>query len=170
MVGLPSIADPERRRSMEQRMAAFYPEVRDVEGLLGLIVSRTTGFASFVEGNRELYRFLCKEGVMDTKWELPRGEWSEPFAESLGRSLAAIVAAGGVEDATARTWGYAFVGMIEGAIEWWAVAPDRDRLEVEHDVIRLAAAALRGILAEKRRAAKRAPGAEVRRRKPARPR
>jgi AcrR family transcriptional regulator len=170
MLGLTSVADPERRRSMEERLAAFYPQARDVEGLLGLIVGRTTGFASFVEGNRELYRFLCKEGVMDMKWELPRGQWSEPFAESLGRSLAAIVAARGVEDATARTWGYALVGMIGGAIEWWAVAPDRDRLEVERDVFRLAAAALRGLLSEKGRAAKGARSAEVRRRKPARTR
>jgi AcrR family transcriptional regulator len=165
MLGLPAAAEADRRRSMEERMAAIYPEADDVEGLLGMIVSRTTGFASFVEANRELYRFLRREGVLDVKWELPRGEWSEPFAEGVGRSLTAILGDRGIDGATARTWGYAIVGMIGGAIEWWAVAPDRDRLEVERDVTRLAAAALRGLLGDKGRVAKPAPGAAAGRKK-----
>src|SRR5262245_12795373 len=154
MLGLGSVAGADRRSSMEERIAALYPETRDVDGLIGVLASWTTGFASFVEANRELYRFLRKEGVMDVKWELPRGEWSDPIADNIGRSLAAIFADRGLDRASARTWGYALVGMVGGALEWWAVTHDRDRLEVERALRRPTRAALRGRLAGGARTAK----------------
>jgi AcrR family transcriptional regulator len=154
MLGIASVAEVDLRSSMEERIATLYPEARDVEGLIGMLSSWTTGFASFVDANRELYRFLRKEGVMDVKWEVPRGEWSEPIADNIGRSLAAIFADRGVDRATARAWGYALVGMVGGALEWWAVTHDRDRLEIERDLGRLTAAALHGLLAAAPRAGK----------------
>ena len=133
----------------------FCAETLSCSCVIGMLSSWTTGFASFVDANRELYRFLRKEGVMDVKWEVPRGEWSEPIADNIGGSLAAIFADRGVDRATALTWGYALVGMVGGALEWWVVTHDRDRLEIERDLGRLTAAALRGLLAAAPRAAKR---------------
>lgn len=143
---------------MEERLATLYPRTTDPHELLAVLSGWVTGFASFVEANRELYRFLRREGVLDEKWDSPPGEWREPVAESLGASLESILAGHNVSSETARTWGYALVGMVGGAIEWWAVTQNRDRLEMERDLGRLAGAALQGLTASVRRTEKRGEG------------
>lgn len=168
MLGLTAASGSDRRRHMmEERLAALYPKTGDADQLLAVLSGWVTGFASFVEANRELYRFLRREGVLDDKWDLAPGEWREPVAESLGASLETILASQSVAPETARTWGYALVGMVGGAIEWWAVTQDRDRLEMERDLGRLAGATLRGLTAPQRRTATRG-GARRKRRTPAR--
>jgi len=150
MLGLSSVAEGERRRSMDARLSVLYPQVTDAAGLLGTLSGWITGFASFVEANRELYRFLRREGVMDEKWDVPAGQYREPFAESVAGSLLTILKDADVPEATVRLWAYALVGMLGGGIEFWAVTHDRDRLEIERDLSRLASSALQGLLEPRR--------------------
>jgi AcrR family transcriptional regulator len=150
MLGVTSTADGEHRRTRHARLAALYPQAEDAASLLGTLSGFVTGFASFVEANRELYRFLRREGVMDEKWDLPPGEYREPFAESVAGSLQTILRDSEISEATARLWAYALAGLIGGGVEWWAVNHDRDRLEVERDLSRLASAALQGLLDPRR--------------------
>jgi AcrR family transcriptional regulator len=150
MLGLSSVTESERRRSMDARLSALYPQASDAAGLLGTLSGWMMGFASFVEANRELYRFLRREGVMDVKWDVPAGQYREPFAESVAGSLQTILKDADVSEETARLWGYALVGMISGGIEFWAVTHDRDRLEIERDLSRLASSALQGLTEPRR--------------------
>lgn len=51
-----------------------------------------TGFTMFVELNRDVYRFLRQEGVMEGMWRDPDGTGEEPLARYFAASLGAILA------------------------------------------------------------------------------
>lgn len=110
--------------------------------------------AAFIEANPELYRFLRSQGMFDDKWEAKEGEWSDPISEGVGRVLAEIVGEKGIDENTARVWGYALMGMIGNPLEWWAATRGADRFDMERDVMHLVRACVDGLsasLASKKR-------------------
>lgn len=146
MVGAES-SDPKKgRRAARERVAAFYPVVDEPEALLRVVASFAAGFSMFVELNRDVYRFLKAEGVMDRMWEEPEGDWREPVAESLAGSLKNILRERGIDEEAARIWGVGLRGMVASVVDWWVDSRACDRFELERYLVQLARAAITGLI------------------------
>ena len=164
MIGTPSDDPSGDRRAARERIAAFYPVVSQPEHLRRVVVGFATGFQMFVEMNRNLYRFLRAEGVMDSMWEEPDASIKEPVAESLAASLRAVFADRGIDDVTADIWANALRGMVREIVHWSTTAQVCDRFELERQFDLLAGVLIDGLgraLAAKPARSRRASGASV---------
>jgi AcrR family transcriptional regulator len=133
------------RRAARDRIAAFYPVVDDPDEFRRVVVGFATGFQMFVELNRNLYRFLRAEGVMDRMWEEIDESTTEPVAASLAGSLEAIYRRRGIDAVTAEVWAHALRGMVGGVVDWWTEAHACDRFELERQFDLLARAMIGGL-------------------------
>jgi AcrR family transcriptional regulator len=135
----------EARRAARERVAALYPVVDDAAALQRVLLSFGTGFLMFVEYNRNLYRFLRGEGVLDRMWDHGGEAGDEPVSASVARSLQAIYGARGVDDATALTWARGLRGMITGIVDWSVESAGYDRFALERQLDALTRAVLAGL-------------------------
>jgi len=133
------------RRAARARVAALYPVVSDLDELRRVVVGFGIGFQMFVGHNRNLYRFLRSEGVLDSMWDDRSDPGSEPVAHSIASSLRAIYGDRGLDEATAQIWAHALRGMVAGVIDWWTQARSPDRFEVERQFDVLTRALLSGL-------------------------
>lgn len=144
MLATPS-GDVARDRAVaRERIASFYPVVSDLEHLRRVIVGWATAFQMFVALNRNLYRFLRAEGVLDAMWEESHEGDADPVVLSLAASLRTIFA-GQIDDRTAIVWAQAVRGMVRGLIDWASQSPDHDRFELERQLDLLVGALLTGL-------------------------
>jgi AcrR family transcriptional regulator len=161
----PDTGDPERdRAAARERIAAYFPVVADVEQLRRLIVGWAMSFQMFVEMNRNLYRFLRAEGVVDSALEDRAKGIEDPLATSLASSLRGVFD-GRVDDRSAIIWAQAVRGMVRGLVDWASARPEYDRFELERQFDVLARALLDGLgrtPAEPRGAPRAKPGPRAR--------
>lgn len=145
VLGPPSGDAAGDRRAARERIAAFYPVVSDPEQLRRVVVGFATGFQMFVAMNRNLYRFLRAEGVLDSMWDEPGTAGAEPVAESLAASLRAVFADRGIDDLTAQVWANALRGMVREIVDWSSRSAQHDRFELERQFDLLARALIDGL-------------------------
>jgi len=145
VLGSPTGNAADDRQAARQRIAAFYPVVSDPDHLRRVVVGFATGFQMFVEMNRNLYRFLRTEGVLDSMWDEPDSGRSEPVAESIAASLRAVFADRDIDDVTAQIWANALRGMVREIVDWSSDARVCDRFELERQFDLLARAMIDGL-------------------------
>ncbi|MBM4269132.1 MAG: TetR/AcrR family transcriptional regulator [Deltaproteobacteria bacterium] len=133
------------RRAARDRVAALYPIVQNTDELRRLIVGFATGFRMFVELNRNLYRFLRAEGVLESMWAEIDPSGAEPVAESLSGSLESIYRSRGIDPVMARVWAHAIRGMVGGVVDWWTEEHACDRFELERQFDMLTRAMIGGL-------------------------
>jgi AcrR family transcriptional regulator len=145
VLGAEDDGTPDARRAARERVASLYPVVDDADALRRVAVGFGTGFQMFVEFNRNLYRFLRAEGVLDDMWEGTETGRPEPVAESLSRSFEAIFGSRGADPTAALIWAHGLRGMIGGIVDWWTESHPCDRFEVERQFDLLVRAMLSGL-------------------------
>ena len=143
MLATPSGDAGRDRELVRERIASFYPVVSDPEHLRRVIVGWATSFQMFVAMNRNLYRFLRAEGVLDSMFE-ERAGVEDPVALSLASSLHAVFA-GRIDEPTAMLWAQALRGMLRGLVDWASRRDDVDRFELERQFDVLTRALLEGL-------------------------
>lgn len=144
MLGTPT-GDVGRDRAVaRERIASMYPTVSDPEHLRRVIVGYATSFQMFVAMNRNLYRFLRAEGVLDSVWEDPDAGIEDPLAVSLAASLRAVFARR-VDETTAMIWAQAIRSMVGGLVDWTSRSAGHDRFELEKQFDVLTRALLDGL-------------------------
>ena len=124
------------------RIASFYPVVSDPEHLRRVLVGWATSFQMFVAMNRNLYRFLRAEGVLDSVFEDRAG--ADPLTASLASSLREVFDRR-IDERTATLWAQAARGMLGGLVDWASRRDDVDRFELEAQFEVLARALLDGL-------------------------
>jgi AcrR family transcriptional regulator len=144
MLGTPTGDAARDRATARERVAAFYPVVSDPDHLRRVVVGFATGFQMFVAMNRNLYRFLRIEGVLDSMWDDSAEGSAEPVATSLAASLRAVFA-GRIDGTTADIWANALRGMVREIVDWSSRSPQVDRFELERQFELLARALLDGL-------------------------
>lgn len=144
MLGTPTGDAARDRATARERVAAFYPVVADADQLRRVVVGFATGFQMFVAMNRNLYRFLRAEGVLDSMWDETTEGAAEPVAASLAASLCAVFGER-TTPATAEIWAHGLRGMVREIVDWSSRSPQHDRFELERQFDVLARALLEGL-------------------------
>lgn len=144
ILGTPSGDAGRDRIAARERIASFYPVVSDPDHLRRTIVSWAASFQMFVAMNRNVYRFLRAEGVLDSMWDDQPERAEDPLAISLASSLRAVFA-GRIDERVAMVWAQAIRSMIRGLVDWTSENPDHDRFELEQQFDVLAGALLDGL-------------------------
>ena len=130
-----------------RRMTAFYPQVDTPEDLLRVFQGFVGQFSTFVEMDTDLYCFLQTEQALQRMMQGSDGRrLRSPVAESLARSLSAIVEQRGLDRRPVDLWAHALVALAGGAVDWWAEHKPFHRFELERYVLDLAWSGLKGIL------------------------
>lgn len=142
MLATPSGDAGRDRELARERLASFYPVVADVEHLRRVIVGWATSFLMFVAMNRNLYRFLRAEGVLESVFEDRAG--TDPVTVSLAASLREVFERR-IDERTALVWAQAARGMLGGLVDWASRRDDVDRFELEAQFDLLTRALLDGL-------------------------
>ena len=142
MLATPSGDAGRDRELARERIASFYPVVSDAGHLRRVLVGWATSFQMFVAMNRNLYRFLRAEGVLESVFEDRDGD--DPLTVSLAASLREVFGRR-IDERTATLWAQAARSMLGGLVDWTSRRDDVDRFELEAQFDVLAGALLDGL-------------------------
>ena len=142
MLATPSGDAGRDRELARERIASFYPVVSDAEHLRRVLVGWAASFQMFVAMNRNLYRFLRAEGVLESVFEDRDGD--DPLTVSLAASLREVFGRR-IDERTATLWAQAARSMLGGLVDWTSRRDDVDRFELEAQFDVLAGALLDGL-------------------------
>jgi AcrR family transcriptional regulator len=94
-------------------------------------------FCEFVENDADLYRFLQTAAA-------PAGPIDSAIGTGLAATIAGALRAAGADETSAPTWGFAVLGMVFAAAEWWSVTRTISRSALVEQVTSLIADGLTG--------------------------